>query len=86
MFPKLPANQLTSSPTLIHICLSVIDNLGDMGFACELLRSFHEESSGKYGFVIWTDNHQKTERFFEKNRDDIAPYDIRELPQFHMNE
>lgn len=69
----------------IHILLSVIDNLGDMGFACELIRSFHEIFSEQYHFVIWTDAFEKTEQFFEKNRDHIAPYCIREKKDFSLD-
>ena len=68
----------------IHICLSVIDNLGDIGFACELIRWFHEIYPQEYNFIVWTDDLEKTKIFLEKNRDDIGSFDIFDASDFWM--
>lgn len=54
-------------PKKINIFLSVIDNLWDIGFAAELIRSFDELYPSHYFFDIWTDNLEKTEQFFRAN-------------------
>ena len=69
----------------IHICLSVIDHLGDIGFACELIRSFHEAYPQKYDFIVWTDDLEKTAVFFQRNRDDIGSFDIFDTSHFWMS-
>ena len=71
---------------IIHICLSVIDNLGDMGFACELLQSYHEQFSWKYHFILWTESEEKTKYFFHRNTPDIATHEIKSISQFSMEE
>ena len=69
---------------IIHIALSVIDNLGDIGFACELMRAFEERFPDSYQWVIWTDASEKVRAFFEKNHDVIGPYELRSSKDFEI--
>ncbi len=71
----------TEMPKKINIFFSVIDNLGDIGFACELIRSFQESWSEKYSFDIWTNQVEKVELFFSKNIDVLWSYCIRDIHQ-----
>lgn len=63
-------------PKKINIFLNVIDNLGDIGFAAELVRSFQESFPWKYFFCIWTDHKEKVLSFFEKNPELRNSYSI----------
>lgn len=69
---------------IIHIALSVIDNLGDIGFACELMRAFEERFPDRYQWVIWTDASEKVRAFSEKNQDMIGPYELRSSNDFEI--
>jgi hypothetical protein len=41
---------------IIDIFVIVIDNYGDMGFACEFVSALHSEYGEQYECVIWTDD------------------------------
>jgi hypothetical protein len=66
-------------PKNINLFIRVVDNLWDIGFAAELVRSFHEHSRDKYFFDIWTDSVEKVTSFFEKNPEFQGSYSIREI-------
>ena len=66
---------------VINICVAVIDNFGDMGFACELIASMESLKSGRYHFDIWTDDRVRVEGFFSMNSDILGTYTVRDTYQ-----
>ncbi len=54
-------------PIIIDVFISIVDNYGDMGFACELVSALRSEYREQYQYVIWTDNTQKMSQFAKKS-------------------
>lgn len=52
----------------IDIFLSVIDNYGDIGFACELILWLEQNFPREFSYSLWTDDIEKTNSFFHHNR------------------
>lgn len=66
----------------IDIFLHVIDNMGDMGFACELLAGFERTYPWFFSFDIWTDALSKVDAFFVLNSRYLWEYQVRNLHTF----
>lgn len=64
-------------PKNVNLFIHVVDNLWDIGFAAELVRSFNEVYPSEYFFDIWTDTVEKVSSFFEKNPELEGSYAIR---------
>lgn len=69
-------------PTTIDIFLSVIDNSGDMGFACELIAGIERAYPRMYEFAIWTDSVDLVRRFTDQNKDILGKYCVEHLGDF----
>ncbi len=71
----------SSQNNLIHIdvFVSVVDNYWDVGFATELLISLEREFPWVYYFRIFTDNREKTEQFFLRNKTSLPSYEIHSI-------
>ena len=50
-------------PIIIDIFVDIVDNYGDMGFACESILALETEYPGIFTYVIWTNNTQKMTSF-----------------------
>ena len=48
---------------IIDIFVDIVDNYGDMGFACESILALETEYPGIFTYVIWTNNTQKMTSF-----------------------
>ena len=48
---------------IIDIFVDIVDNYGDMGFACESILALETEYPGIFTYVIWTNNAQKMTSF-----------------------
>lgn len=48
----------------IDILVNIIDNLGDMGFALELIIAMESREKGKYQFRLFTNNTSSLQGFF----------------------
>ena len=55
MFP-LSSYQAIKLSNYIDIFVSVVDNYGDMGFACEFISALDREYGEQYVCVVWTDD------------------------------
>lgn len=66
----------------IDIFLSVIDNMGDMGFACELIAAIERAYPTSYEFDIWTDCVAKVESFLNTNGPSLGKYQIHTRADF----
>ncbi len=69
-------------PITIDILLSVVDNYGDMGFACELVISFEQAYPSEHHFRIFTDNVEKVGEFFLRNKHLLGKYEITSYNEF----
>lgn len=71
-------------PTIryIDIILSVIDNFGDIGFACELMSAWRREVGTEEIFVIWTDNILEVTSFVDKNQHLLGKVEIQNKSDF----
>jgi hypothetical protein len=71
-------------PTIqyIDIILSVIDNYGDIGFACELMAAWRREVESNTCFVIWTDRVPEVTSFVDKNRHLLGEVEIHDKRDF----
>ena len=47
----------------IDIFVDIVDNYGDMGFACEFIQACRNEFDNEYSYVIWTNNVIKMQEF-----------------------
>ncbi len=70
----------------IDILLSVVDNYGDMGFACELILGLERAYPWIFHYTLWTDERVQTSIFFEKNSHVLPLYRIEPIEQFGMNQ
>lgn len=43
----------------IDVFVSVVDNFGDMGYACESIAAFSRDYPGIFRFFVYTDDCQK---------------------------
>lgn len=50
-------------PIIIDIFVDIVDNYGDMGFACESILALEDEYPGIFTYVIWVNNTQKMTSF-----------------------
>jgi len=66
----------------IDIILSVIDNYGDIGFACELMAAWRREVGTETIFVIWTDHIPEVTSFVDKNRHLLGEVEIHDYSLF----
>ena len=66
----------------IDILLSVVDNYGDMGFACELMYGLAWVYPDIFHYTLWTDDIAEVSRFFEKNKHLMPTYQIEPIEQF----
>ena len=66
----------------IDILLSVIDNYGDMGFACELLIWLERVYPWVFVYDIWTDDVWAVTSFFERNRGSLSEYRVNMMEKF----
>lgn len=73
MRPKIP---------YIDIILSVIDNYGDIGFACELMDGWRREVGTETIFVIWTDNILEVTSFIDRNRHLLGMVEVKDKNNF----
>ena len=48
---------------IIDIFVDIVDNYGDMGFACESILALENEYHGIFTYVIWANNTQKMTSF-----------------------
>ena len=85
-FPVKLGYQFTFSvkPTIryIDIILSVIDNYGDIGFACELIDAWRREIDTETIFIIWTDKVLDVTSFVDKNQHLLTEVDIHDKRDF----
>jgi hypothetical protein len=74
-------NSIAQKPEIIiDIFVTVIDNYGDMGFACELISAIEQEYGEQYTCVIWTDDVMAMSDFVSiSGVGDIAIGDISEF-------
>jgi hypothetical protein len=68
---------------IIDLLVTIIDNYGDMGTACELITALRSGYGDQYGYVIWTNDVDRMSKFVrESGIGDIA---IRDITMFcHM--
>jgi hypothetical protein len=71
---------MKKSPIIIDIFVTVIDNYGDMGFACEFISAIEREYSEQYESVIWTDDAMAMREFV--SRSDIGEVAIGDISNF----
>ncbi len=65
---------------IIDIFVHIVDNYGDMGFACEFIQACRNEFDKQYAYVIWTNNVIAMEEFARKSGiSDILIVDIVEF-------
>ncbi len=65
---------------IIDIFVTVIDNYGDMGFACEFISALYREYGEQYECVIWTDEVLTMSDFvFRSGIGEVAIGDISEF-------
>ena len=69
-------------PTTIDIFLSVIDNSGDIGFACELMAGIERTYPGLYEFAIWTNSVDLVQGFTDHNKDILGKYRVEHFADF----
>ena len=70
----------------IDILLSVVDNYGDMGFACELLYWLASVYHDIFSYTLWTDDVMQVQHFFEYNDHILPSYCIQPIEQFWEGE
>ncbi|MFZ2255767.1 MAG: hypothetical protein WAW59_02490 [Patescibacteria group bacterium] len=73
---------MNPTPRYIDIILSVIDNFGDIGFACELMTAWRREIGMNCVFVVWTDRVPEVETFIHKNQHLLGDIEIRDRADF----
>jgi hypothetical protein len=62
---------------IIDLLVTIIDNYGDMGTACELITALRSGYGDQYGFVIWTNDVDRMTKFVRASGiGDIAIRDI----------
>lgn len=55
------------NPEIIDIFVTIVDNYGDMGFACEFVSALHCEYGEQYESIIWTDDVPAMSDFVRKS-------------------
>lgn len=66
--------------SIIDIFVYIVDNYGDMWFACEFIQACKNEFINQYSYVIWTDNVIKMQEFARQSGiSDISIVDIVEF-------
>lgn len=73
---NIPEIQHSKNPIPIDILLSVVDNFGDMGFACELMIAYESTFPWMFSFRVFTDSVGKVEEFFLRNQHLLGKYEI----------
>lgn len=73
---NIPKTQHSKNPIPIDILLSVVDNFGDMGFACELMIAYESHFPWVCNFRVFTDSVDKVEEFFSRNSHLLGKYEI----------
>lgn len=74
---NITRNMEKTTKDIIDIFVSVVDNYGDMGFACEYIRTMQLVYLNKFQYVIWVDNVDTFSDFIHKsNINDIMVVDI----------
>jgi hypothetical protein len=64
-------------PYIIDVFVNIVDNYGDMGFACEFIQACRNEYDEQYRYIIWTNNAIKMQEFArQSNIPDIEVVDI----------
>lgn len=65
---------------IIDIFITVIDNYGDMGFACEFISAIEREYGEQYECVVWTDDAMAMREFVSRSGlGEVAIGDIAEF-------
>lgn len=64
----------------IDIFVTIIDNYGDMGFACEFISAIGREYGEQYECVIWTDDTMAMSDFVRKSG--IGEIEIGDISDF----
>jgi hypothetical protein len=77
-----PTTQPPNYPSTIDIILSVIDNYGDIGFACELIAAWRREIGSDTTFVIWTNQVSQVTSFVSKNQHLLGKVEIQRKGDF----
>ena len=65
---------------IIDIFVTVIDNYGDMGFACEFISAIEREYGEQYEYVVWTDEVMSMREFV--SRSGIGEVAIGDISEF----
>ena len=56
-------NSMQQSPLILDLFVRIVDNYGDMGFACEFISCWQREYGSNYQFCIWTNDIRKMQEF-----------------------
>ncbi len=56
-------NTMWQKPYIIDFFVNIVDNYGDMGFACEFIQACRYEYGKVYKYIIWTNNTAKMQKF-----------------------
>ena len=65
---------------IIDIFVDIVDNYGDMGFACEFIQGCRDEFGELYSYSIWTNSVAKMQGFARQSG--ISDIDIVDLVEF----
>lgn len=79
---NLPKNQSSKKPIPIDVLVSVVDNLGDIGFAAELMIAYHRLFSHDFYFRIFTDRSNLVQDFLSKNHLLLGNYEVYDYVHF----
>jgi hypothetical protein len=74
---KITRNMEKTTKDIIDIFLSIVDNYGDMGFACEYIQAMQFTYPNQFQYIVWVDNKNLFENFVRQSHIcDITIVDI----------
>jgi hypothetical protein len=56
-------NSMQQPALILDLFVHIVDNYGDMGFACEFILCWQKEYGSDYQFSIWTNDIVRMEKF-----------------------
>jgi hypothetical protein len=65
---------------IIDIFVDIVDNYGDMGFACEFIQACRVEFGDEYTYILWTNNISKMQEFARQTG--VSGIDIGDIVDF----